>query len=103
MSKALGPRFAGHSTYDKEAMAILEALKKWKHYFSASSLVIMTNQQSLKYIQDQRLTESIQHKLLVKLLGYNYTIEYKKGKENKVVDALSRVKHNLLTILYLYG
>jgi hypothetical protein len=34
----------------------------------------------------------------VKLLGYNYTIEYKKGKENKVVDALSRVKHNLLTI-----
>jgi hypothetical protein len=98
MSKALGPRFAGHSTYDKEAMAILEALKKWKHYFSASSLVIRTDQQSLRYIQDQRLTEGIQHKLLVKLLGYNYTVEYKKGKENKVADALSRMKHNLLTI-----
>jgi hypothetical protein len=31
MSKALGPRFAGHSNYDKEAPAILEAPKKWKH------------------------------------------------------------------------
>ena len=31
---------------------------------------------------------------MVKLLGYNYTIEYKKGKENKVADALSRVHHS---------
>jgi hypothetical protein len=60
--------------------------------------VIRTDQQSLRYIQDQRLIEGIQHKLQVKLLGYNYTVEYKKGKENKVADALSRVKHNLLTI-----
>jgi hypothetical protein len=50
MSKALGQRFVGHSTYDKEAMAILEAFKKWKHYFFASSLVIRTDQQSLRYI-----------------------------------------------------
>ena len=37
----------------------------------------------------QRLTEGVQHKLLLKLLKYDYTIEYKKGKENVVVDALS--------------
>ncbi|WVZ83700.1 LOW QUALITY PROTEIN: hypothetical protein U9M48_030821 [Paspalum notatum var. saurae] len=66
------------------------ALKKWKHYFASSSLIIRTDQQSLKYIQEQRLVEGIQHKLLIKLLGYNYTIEYKKGKENKAADALSR-------------
>jgi hypothetical protein len=98
LSKSIGPRSAGLSTYDKEAMAIIEALKKWKHYFSASSLIIKTDQQSLKYIQDQKLTEGIQHKLLVKLLGYNYTVEYKKGKENKVADALSRVKHRVLSM-----
>ena len=74
-------------------MAILEALKKWKHYFASTSLIIKTDQQSLRYIHDQRLVEGIQHKLLVKLLGYNYKVEYKKGKENKVADALSRVQH----------
>ena len=75
MSKALGPKAAAMSTYDKEAMAILEALKKWKHYFAASSIIIRIDQQSLKYIQEQKLTEGIQHKLLVKLLGYNYVVE----------------------------
>ena len=75
-SKTIGPTAAALSTYDKEAMAIIEALKHWKHYFAASSLIIRTDQQSLKYIQEQKLTEGIQHKLLVKLLGYNFKIEY---------------------------
>jgi hypothetical protein len=39
---------------------------------------------------EQRLVQGIQHKLLVKLMWYNYTIEYKKGKENKAANALSR-------------
>jgi hypothetical protein len=39
---------------------------------------------------EQRLVQGIQHKLLVKLMGYNYKIEYKEGKENKATDALSR-------------
>ena len=99
ISKAIGPKSAALSTYDKEAMAILEALKKWKHYFLASSLVIKTDQQSLKYIQEQKLTEGIQYKLLIKLLGYNYMVEYKKGSENRVADALSRVKHNFLSLI----
>jgi len=95
-SKTLGPKATAASTYEKEAMAILEALKNWKHYFASSSIIIRTDQLSLKYIHDQRLVEGIQHKLLVKLLGYNYTVEYKKGKENKAADALSRAPHSEL-------
>lgn len=90
-SKTLGPRAVAASVYDKEAIAILEALKKWKHYFASSKLIIRTDQQSLKYIQEHRLVEGIQHKLLVKLLGFDYVIEYKKGKENRAADALSRM------------
>jgi ribonuclease HI len=49
LSKSIGLRATRLSTY-YEVMAILEALKKWKHYFSATSLIIITDQLSLKYI-----------------------------------------------------
>ena len=94
MSRTLGPKASAASTYEKEAMAILEALRKWKHYFASTSLIIRTDQQRLRYIHDQKIVEGIQHKLLVKLLGYNYKIEYKKGKDNKAADALSRATHS---------
>lgn len=44
LNKSLGPKVAATSTYDKEAVAILEALKKWKHYFASTSLIIKTDQ-----------------------------------------------------------
>lgn len=89
-SKSLGPKAVAQSIYEKDALAILEALKKWRHYLLGNPLIIKTDQQSLRFITNQRLTEGIQHKLLLKLLEFDYTIEYKKGKENIVVDALSR-------------
>jgi hypothetical protein len=64
-----------------------------EHYVSEASRTLRTDKQSLKYMGDQRLIQSIQNKLLIKLLGYNYKIEYKKGKENKATDALSRRAH----------
>jgi len=53
-------------------------------------LIIRTDHQSLKYMIDQRLAEGVQHKLLLKLLEFDYKIEYKKGKENLAANALSR-------------
>lgn len=58
-SKSLGVKAAGQSIYEKEALAILEALRKWRHYLLENSLVIRTDQQSLKFMTTQRLTESI--------------------------------------------
>ena len=89
-SKSLGPKVAAQSVYEKEAMAILQALKKWRHYFLGNKVIIKSYQQSLKYLGGQRLLEGIQHKLMLKLLEFDYTIEYKKGSQNKVADALSR-------------
>lgn len=89
-SRTLGPRSATLSTYEKEALAILEALKKWRHYFVGNRLLIRTDQKSLKFITDQKVSKGVQHKLLLKLLEFNYKIEYKKGKDNRDADALSR-------------
>jgi hypothetical protein len=43
-SEALGPKASSQSTYYKEAFAILQALKRWRHYFLGGSLVIRTDQ-----------------------------------------------------------
>ncbi|OIS99338.1 putative mitochondrial protein [Nicotiana attenuata] len=45
---------------------------------------------SLKYLLEQRVTYPIQQKGLTKLLGLDYEVQYKKGAENRVADALSR-------------
>ena len=52
-SKSIGPKADAMSTYDKEALTIIEAVKKWRHYFSATSLIIRTDQESLKYMQSK--------------------------------------------------
>jgi hypothetical protein len=89
-SKCLGPTTSAKSVYEKEAMAILEALKKWRHYFLGNQLIIKIDQSSLKYLASQRLLEGIQHKLMLKLLEFDFQIQYKKGSENTAADALSR-------------
>lgn len=77
MSRTLGIKASAMSTYEKEALA--EALKKWKHYVASSSLTIRTDQQSLKHIQEQRLVEGIQHKLLVNCWDTTTRWNTKKG------------------------
>jgi hypothetical protein len=93
ISKALGPRHLGLSTYEKECLAILLAIDKWRSYLQHSEFIIRTDQRSLAHLDDKRLTTPWQHKALTKLLGLTYKIVYKKGVENRVADALSRQIH----------
>lgn len=93
ISRALGPRHLGLSTYEKECLAILLAIDKWRPYLQHSEFVIRTDQRSLAHLDDKRLTTPWQHKALTKLLGLTYRIVYKKGSENRVADALSRHIH----------
>ncbi|KAJ4776988.1 polyprotein [Rhynchospora pubera] len=90
LSKILGIKNQGLSTYEKEFLALLTAVQKWRHYLVGGKFVIKTDQISLKHLLEQRLSHTMQHKGMCKLLGLDYVIEYKKGCENKVADALSR-------------
>lgn len=90
ISKALGPKSRGLSTYEKEYMAILLAVQQWRPYLQHGEFVIFTDQRSLSMLSEQRLHTTWQQKVFTKLLGLQYRIVYKKGSENRVADALSR-------------
>jgi hypothetical protein len=94
LSRALGPKLQGLSTYEKECLAILMAVDKWRPYLQHAEFIIRTDQRSLVHLDDKRLSTPWQHKALTKLLGLTYKIVYKKGADNRVADALSRHIHD---------
>lgn len=89
-SQVLGPRARGRSIYEKELMAICLAVEKWKHYLLGRHFVIRTDQQSLRYITQQREIGADYQKWVRKLIGFDFDIQYKPETANRVADALSR-------------
>jgi len=90
ISKALKGKALHMSTYEKELFALVTAIQKWRPYLLGQSFVVKIDQQSLKVLLEQKVGTPFQQKWLTKLLGYDFSFEYKKGVDNKVVDALSR-------------
>jgi hypothetical protein len=89
-SKQLSERNLEKPIYKKEMLAIMHVVDLWHPYLLGKRFQIKTNHQSLKYFLEQRISSSRQQKWVTKLFGYDYEIIYKKGKDNVVVDALSR-------------
>ncbi|KAF8413570.1 hypothetical protein HHK36_001561 [Tetracentron sinense] len=91
-SKALSAKSLGFSTYEKELLAVVFAVTKWRPYLIGRHFKIKTDHLSLKL--QQRITTPLQHKWLTKLMGYDFDLNYRSGKENIVADALSRQHEN---------
>ncbi|GLT61287.1 hypothetical protein SLA2020_340060 [Shorea laevis] len=78
------------STYEKEILALVMAVQKWRPYLLGRHFVVRSDHHSLKYLWSQKISTTAQQRWLYKLMGFDFSIEYKKGKENIVADALSR-------------
>ncbi|WMV30236.1 hypothetical protein MTR67_023621 [Solanum verrucosum] len=76
----------------------LRALGDWQHYLWPKEFVIRTDHKSLKHILAQEKLNKRHAKWIEFLENFPYVIQYKKGKDNMVADALSR-KHVLINTL----
>jgi hypothetical protein len=89
-SQALKGRALFLSTYEKELLSLVTSVQKWRPYLLGQPFKVRTDQQSLKFLLEQKVGTISQQRWVSKLLGYDFTIEYKRGKDNRVADALSR-------------
>lgn len=90
LSKALGVRKVEWSVYVKEMMAVVEAVRVWRPYLVGRKFLIITDQQPLKHLLEQRVATPEQQKFVAKLMGFEFENLYRPGKQNAVADALSR-------------
>ena len=101
-SKALGPKHRVLLIYEKEMMAILAVVKKWNSYLLGRHFEIKTNHYSLKFLLNQQTNTSSQQTWVIKMIGYDFELVYRKGSSNVVADALSRqldVQFNALLVV----
>jgi cysteinyl-tRNA synthetase len=96
-SKALSSANQKMSTYEKEFIAVLMAVDKWRPYLLKRPFIIRTNYKSMCHLQDQSLSIEMQRKTMYKLESLQFKLIYKKGFENSAIDALSRVAHYFQT------
>ncbi|WVZ52480.1 LOW QUALITY PROTEIN: hypothetical protein U9M48_003534 [Paspalum notatum var. saurae] len=82
-----------YPTHDLELLAVVHALKKWRHYLLGNTCHIYTDHKSLKYIFTQPEINMRQRRWLELMKDYDLDIHYHPGKSNVVADALSRKAH----------
>jgi hypothetical protein len=90
LSQTLCDRNKGLSTYEKECMAVLLAVEKWRSYLLSQEFIIKTDHRSLLFLTEQRASTKLQQNALLKLMDLNFKIQYKKVSANTAADALSR-------------
>ena len=79
-----------YATHDLELLAVIHALKLWRHYLLGNKFSLMTDHKSLKWIFTQNDLNMRQRRWIEVLQEYDFDIKYRPGKENVVADALSR-------------
>ena len=87
-----GPE-VNHASVEKEAKAIIEAVRHWRYYLTGRHF-IRTDQCSVAYMIDSKQRGKIKNKKIIRwrteLSCYSFDIVYRPGSENISADTLSR-------------
>nr|AAL82656.1 retrotransposon protein, putative, unclassified [Oryza sativa Japonica Group]AAM18147.1 Putative gag-pol polyprotein [Oryza sativa Japonica Group] len=88
-SRPIATRHHALAAYERELISLVQAVRHWRPYLWGRQFIVKTDHYSLKFLLDQRLSTIPQHHWVSKLLGFDFVVEYKPGKQNAAADALS--------------
>jgi RNase H-like domain found in reverse transcriptase/Integrase zinc binding domain/Reverse transcriptase (RNA-dependent DNA polymerase) len=91
MSETYNEAERNYHTGDREMLAIMKALKKWRQYLVGSGqFEIWTDHRNLTYFQKPQNLNRRQAGWVNKMQDYDFTIHHIEGKKNIRADILSR-------------
>ena len=90
-SKTLNEAQRNYTTTEKELLAVVYALDKFRAYLVGSDIVIFKDHSTLKYLLTKQNAKARLIRWVLLLQEFNLQIKDKKGVENVVVDHLLRL------------
>ena len=79
--------------HERELLAVIHALRTWRHYLLGKKFIIVTNHHSLKFLQTPPQLSRRQARWLEFIAEFDFEIVHRPGKSNVVADALSRLNN----------
>jgi hypothetical protein len=91
ISAKMKPAETRYAPHEQELLALVYACRMWRHYLhNGQKFTVMTDHQSLRYLQTQPILSSRQARWKDLLAEFDFDIKYIEGPKNVVADPLSR-------------
>eukprot|EP00253_Pinus_taeda_P035362 PITA_35362 len=91
ISKNLSPAELNYIVTEKEFLAIIHVVNKFRHYITGYPIILYIDHYAIKYLANKPIKNGRITRWLILLQEFNITIKDRPGRENLVANFLSRI------------